>query len=215
MAPELSFAVESAAPVLHAASPRLALRTRIDARPLDCPIHSVLLECQIRLEPARRGYSDEEASGLYEIFGARELWGRTQHSLLWTQVTVFVGEFVETTLVEIPIACSYDFDLATTKYFQGLRGGEIPVVVLFSGSAFYESQSGALAVTRIAWTEESRFRLPHDVYAETMAHYYPNQRAITLGREAFERLRRYRLDAGHHSWDGALAALLSAAEAER
>jgi hypothetical protein len=214
MAPELSFTVESAAPVPHAASPRLALRTRIDARPRDRALHSLLLDCQIRLEPARRAYSDEEASGLYEIFGARELWGRSQHSLLWTQVTVLVSEFAGTTRVEVPVACSYDFDLATTKYFQGLRGGDVPLVVLFSGSAFYESESGALAVARVAWTGESRFRLPYDVYAETMAHYYPNQRAITLGREAFERLRRYRIEAGHASWDGALAALLSRAEAE-
>jgi hypothetical protein len=215
MSPEFSFSVESAAPVPHAASPRLALRTRIDARPSDCPIHSLMLDCQIRLEPARRNYSDDEAAKLYELFGARELWNRTQHSLLWTQVTVLVTEFLGTNSVEVPVACSYDFDLATTKYFQGLRGGEIPLVVLFSGSAFYESESGALAVTRVAWTGESRFRLRYDVYAETMAHYYPNQRPVTLGADVFERFRRYRLDAGHRSWDGALAALLARAEEER
>jgi hypothetical protein len=112
----------------------------------------------------------------------------------------------------LPIACSYDFDLATTKFFQGLRGGEAPLIVLFSGSVFYESERGELAVTRVAWTGESRFRLPYDVYAETMAHYYPRQRPITLKVDTFERLRRYRLSAGHLSWDAALEKLLERAE---
>ena len=88
-------------------------------------------------------------------------------------------------------------------------------MLLFSGSAFYESESGALAVTRVAWTGESRFRLPYAVYAGTMAHYFPDQRTVTLGSDMFERFRRYRLEAGHRSWDGALAALLARVEEQR
>jgi hypothetical protein len=212
VAPEFSFAVESAATVPHAASPRLSLVTRVDATPPDCSIHSLLLDCQIRLEPSRRGYSEQEAERLYELFGPRTLWDRSQHSLLWTQVTVLVPAFAGSTRVEVPVACSYDFELGTTKYFQSLRGGEIPLIVLFSGTAFYESELGTLAVTRVAWSGESRFRLPLGVYTETMAHYYPNRRPITLESETFERLRRYRLRAGHRSWDAALSALLGRGE---
>ena len=28
------------------------------------PIHAIALRCQVRIEPMRRGYSDEEAAGL-------------------------------------------------------------------------------------------------------------------------------------------------------
>jgi hypothetical protein len=85
--------------------------------------------------------------------------------------------------------------------------------VLFSGSVFYEAPRGGLQVSRIPWSEESRYRLPLAVYQRTIRHYFPNQAPLTLQREVFDRLQRFKLAGGFPSADAALEALLERAGA--
>jgi hypothetical protein len=212
--PELDFTVTGSAPVRHSASPELALELRIGCGGGQA-LHGILLDCQVRIEPARRGYDEHEAAGLYELHGARERWPQTQQSLLWSQVTINVPPFSEQTSVMVPVACSYDFNLASTKYFHGLQGGEVPLLVLFSGSIFYAGPGGGLQVARVPWSKECHYRLPLAVYAETAAHYYPDQAPIRLSRAVFDRLQRFKLAEGHGSAEAALGALLERAERSR
>ena len=44
------------------------------------PIHTIVLRCQIRIEPARRKYSDAEATKVEDLFDTRERWGQTLKS---------------------------------------------------------------------------------------------------------------------------------------
>ena len=55
------------------------------------------------------------------------------------------------------MSCSYDFNLAATKYFAALEGGDLPLCFLFSGTIFHEAGDGALQVAQISWEKR---RLP-------------------------------------------------------
>ena len=39
-------------------------------------------------------------------------------------------------------ACTFDFNVAATKYFDGLEEGEVPSDFLFSGTVFYRTPAG-------------------------------------------------------------------------
>ncbi len=51
----------------------LVFRLRITATG-DEPVHAMALRCQIRIEPAKRGYETAEAEGLADLFGERSRW---------------------------------------------------------------------------------------------------------------------------------------------
>ena len=68
--------------------------------------------------------------------------------------------FAGGTDVELHVPCTYDLDVAAAKYFHALGDGEIPLILLFSGTVFAKGDGGALRVTQIPWDREARLRLP-------------------------------------------------------
>ena len=80
--------------------------------------------------------------------------------MLWTHASAVVPPFTGGTVVDLPVPCTYDFNLAATKYFDALEEGDIPLCFLFSGTIFYEAADGGLQVTQIPWEKEAYFRLP-------------------------------------------------------
>jgi len=38
--------------------------------------------------------------------------------------------------LELPVMLSYDLEIGATRYFAGLDGGEVPLLLLFSGTVF-------------------------------------------------------------------------------
>ena len=44
----------------------------------------------------------------------------------------------------LPVPLTYDFEVATAKYFHGLEDGEIPLLLLFSGTIFVKGETGLL-----------------------------------------------------------------------
>ena len=136
-------------------------------------IHTIILNCQIQIEPARRHYTSQEEPRLLDLFSTREHWSKTLRPLLWTNVSTVVRPLGSSTELDLPVPCSYDFNLAATKYFDALEGGEIPLCFLFTGTVFYESKSGALQVAPIPWDKECSFRLPVTTWKTMMGQYYP------------------------------------------
>ena len=65
--------------------------------------------------------------------------------MLWTHASVVVPPFTGETTAEVPVSCTYDFNVAATKYFYALEDGEIPLDFLFSGSVFYQDAAGRAA----------------------------------------------------------------------
>jgi hypothetical protein len=130
--------------------------------------------------------------------------------MLWTHTNVTVPPFCGTTVVELPVPCTYDFNVAATKYFHGLESGEVPLLLLFSGTVYYADPDGALQVAQVSWDKEASFRLPVQVWQAMMDHYYPNSAWLCLRRDVFERLYRYKVEHGLPTWEQTLASLLPA-----
>jgi hypothetical protein len=206
--PELSFHVEKAEPLPFAAAPHLSFKLRVRNVPEDESIHTITLRCQVRIEPARRKYQGEEQARLLELFAEPARWGQTLKSLLWTHTNVVVPGFSGTTLVDLPVPCTFDFNVTTARYFDALEDGEVPLLFLFSGTVFYAGADGALQVAQVPWSAESPFRLPVSVWKEMMEHYYPNSAWLCLRKDVFDRLHRFKVQAGLPTWEQALESLL-------
>ncbi len=98
---EVTFAVLDVAPEPYAVTPMLTARVG-SWPPRDEPVHAIALRCQVRIEPLRRGYTDDEAAGLLDLFGPRERWATTQHTFLWLHSTAMVPGFTGATQVDLP-----------------------------------------------------------------------------------------------------------------
>ncbi|HEX6458108.1 MAG TPA: DUF6084 family protein [Thermoleophilaceae bacterium] len=204
---DLSFGVESAAPVDYAAVPTLALRLRVENAGA-AEVRSVLLDAQIQIAARRRSYGSGEQERLHDLFGTSDRWRDTLRTLPWTRLTVLVPPFSGSTVVELKVVCSYDLEVAAAGYFAALDGGEIPLELLFSGTVFYSGDDGRLQAERIAWTKEAEFALPVSVWRETMDRHFPDSAWLRLSRRSYDRLRAYRSRHAFASWDQAVDALL-------
>jgi hypothetical protein len=210
--PELSFQVECAEVVPHAASPLLAFRLRLSNSNPDETIHTVALRCQIQIEVTRRKYTQEDQVRLRDLFDEPSRWGQTLKNLLWTHANIVVPSFLGTTLTDLPVPCTFDFNVAATKYFDGLAEGEVPLCLQFSGTVFYAGAEGRLQVAPISWDKEARFKLPVKVWRDMMESYYPNSAWLCLHKDAFDRLYEYKVRHGIPSWEEALERILPVEE---
>jgi hypothetical protein len=208
--PQLAFAVQGAEPVRHAATPTLALALRIDS--VGGAVRAILLDVQVQLAARRRRYDGAEEERLVDLFGAPGDWSRNLRTLLWARTTVQVAAFSGSTLVEVPVACTYDLEVAAARYLDALRDGEVPLELLFSGSLFYAGDGGALQTVRLSWEHEAEYRLPVRVWRETLDRYFPGSAWIRMGRERHERLAGYRARHALGSWDDVVDALLEGRE---
>jgi Family of unknown function (DUF6084) len=211
---DLNFHIEGAEPVKHAAAPILAFRLRIaeaSGAGQPTPVHAIALRCQIRIEPARRRYVPGEQEHLRDLFGEPQRWGQTLKSMLWTHATVMTPSFARETTVEMQAPCTFDFNIAVSKYFYSLEDGEVPLCLLFSGTVFYETEDDGLQVTQIAWDKEANYRLPVKVWKEMMDLYYPNTAWLCLRRDVFDQLYLYKSRRGLPTWEQAMEELLKAA----
>ncbi len=206
--PDLNFVVEGAESDRFAVSPVLKFRLRIDNANAGQSIQAIALRCQIRIEPTRRNYHREEQQRLGDIFGQPERWAQTVHSLLWTHTNIVVPSFGGSTEVELPAPCTFDFNVASTKYFHALENGVVPLLLLFSGTVFYSAGDAPLQVDQISWSKEAAFDLPVGVWKQMMDEYYPNTAWLCLNREVFDRLHQYKIDRGLPTWEQALESML-------
>jgi hypothetical protein len=213
--PDLSFQVEGATVIGFAATPTIALKLRVSNNQPQETIQSVALRSQIQIEVTRRRYTDEDQQKLRDLFGEPERWSQTLKNLLWTHVGFTVPSFQSTTVVELPVPCTFDFNVAATKYFHGLGEGEVPLCLMFSGSVFYSRDGEAMQVAPISWDKEARFRLPVKLWRDMMDTYYPNTAWLGLRRDVFERLYDYKVRHGIPTWEEALENMLAAEEEVR
>jgi hypothetical protein len=209
--PDLDFKIEGAEPVPYAAAPTLAFKLRMTQKrgagePIS--IHSVALRCQIRLEPGRRRYSPKEQEGLSDLFGEPHRWGQTVRSMLWAHTSIVAPPFDDELLVDLPVPCTFDFNITAAKYFDALDDGLVPLSFLFSGTIFYAGEHGGLQVEQISWEKEAGYALPVAVWKRMMEMYYPNSAWLCLRKDVFDRLARYKSQRGLPGWEQALESLL-------
>jgi hypothetical protein len=207
--PNLTFKVEEANAVPFAAAPTLAFKLRIDNSAAHETIHTIALRCQIQIEVTRRRYVREEQSRMLDIFGEPERWSQTLRNLLWTHASVVVPGFPgNSTAIDVHVPCTFDFNVAATKYFNGLTDGDIPLNLMFSGTVFYALPDSTLQVAPISWEQEARFKLPVKTWREMMDSYYPNSVWLNLRKDVFDRLYQYKVERGIATWEQALESIL-------
>lgn len=205
---ELAFQVVDVRAQEHAAAPHLLFRLRVRETSGEV-VHAIALRCQLRIEPQRRPYDADEQEGLADLFGSPDRYGTTLKPFLWTHATAMVQGFTDGTEIDLPVACTYDFDVSATKYLHALRGGEVPLLLLFSGTVFTRGASG-FSVEQLSWSLEAPCRMPVGVWRELMDGYFPGGGWIRLDRETIEALQRYRSARGLTTWEHTFDALLPA-----
>jgi hypothetical protein len=210
--PDLSFTVEGAEAVPYAAVPTIGFKIRVRNDQPEERVRNVALQVQMQIEPAQRAYKAAEKERLNELFGDPSRWGQTLKTLLWTRASLFVAPFVGETVVELQVHCTFDFNVAVTKYFGGLDDGFVPLALLFSGTVFYED-NGLLQIGQISWSREATYRLPLTVWRTMMDLYYPDSAWLCLQRPVFERLVAFKSRSGTATFERTLERALDAAEA--
>ena len=108
--------------------------------------------------------------------------------------------------MNLDVPCSYDLEVAASRYLDALSDGEVPLEFLFSGSVFY-MDGDALQTTRLSWNSEAEYRLPVRVWKETMERYFRGTAWVRLSKESFDRLSAYKSRNALATWDDALERL--------
>ena len=192
----------------YAVGPALVFRLRVTASS-GTPVHALALRCQIRIEPARRSYDDTEAAALTDLFGERSRWGSSLNPLEFAQVPVMVKGFTGETETDVVVPCTYDMDIASSRYFHALTDGEVPLRMLFSGTAF--TGSGGFRVEPVPWDREAVFRMPVKTWREMVDQHFPGSAWIRLPRDTMDALLAYRSRQALPSWQTTVDRLLAAA----
>lgn len=207
----LRFAVESARVEPYAVVPGVVLRLKVTEES-QTPVQAIALRAQVQIEPRRRRYDAEEERGIVELFGEPNRFGDTLRSVVWAHVSVMVLAFTGETYVDVPLPCSYDFEVAAHKYLHAMRDGDIPLSLLFSGTVFTRGENG-FAPQFVPWSCETTYRLPVRLWREAVEANFPNSAWLRVDRDLFGELYRFKTERGLQSWDATLEALLATAVA--
>jgi hypothetical protein len=190
----------------YAVAPQLTARLRIQESSGQT-IHAIALRCQVRIEPQRRRYEEADESGLRDMFGDRERWGDTLKPFLWMQCGAMVQGFTDITEVDLALPCTYDFDVTGSRYLHAVGAGNIPLVLLFSGTIFTKGTNG-FGVQQVPWDCEASYQLPVSVWQDMMSAYFPGTGWIRLDHEVLSSLADYKSRHGLTTWEETVQALL-------
>ncbi|HEX6493098.1 MAG TPA: DUF6084 family protein [Candidatus Dormibacteraeota bacterium] len=189
--------------------PLLSFRLRITEH-AGVPVDAVTLESQIQIEAARRRYKDpREQEALLDIFGEPHRYAKTVRTMVLAIATTQVPRFTGSTEAHVKVSSSFDLGLAWVKYFHALEQGEVPLAFQFSGTVFYQGEAGTLQICKIPWDREAAFRMPLSVWKQMVDEHYPDDNWLTLRRDVFDRLYRYRARNSLSTWEEAITALLA------
>jgi hypothetical protein len=197
-------------PDLYAAAPTMVFRLRL-TESTGVRMHAIALRVQIRIEPARRRYTPAEAERLVELFGETPQWAESLKPMQFASVPAMVPSFTGRTEVDVPVTCTYDFEVASAKYLHGLGVGEVPMLLLFSGTVFRRTDDGRFEVEQVPWSLEARHRVPVSVWRDLMDRFFPNSGWIRVRRDVIDALQRYKARNALATWEDTLAALLKQA----
>ncbi len=206
---DLAFTVVDVFAEQYAAAPQLTARLRIGESTGEV-VHAMALRAQVRIEPQRRRYSEDEESGLLDMFGTRDRWFDTLKPFMWMQCSTMVQGFHDITEVDLAMPCTYDFEVTWSKYLHALREETIPVVFLFSGTVFTRGASG-FGVEQVPWDREATYQIPVAVWKDMIAHYFPNTGWIRLSHDTLETLAHYKSVRGLTTWEATVESLLTKA----
>jgi hypothetical protein len=200
--PDLSFAVDNVCPVIHAAVPLLSFKIRIVNADLET-VQTAVLDCRIEVEAPPEPLPKFTQDRLQELFGEPSGWAESTHPMPWARANAVVGPFDGSSRCELQVPCSFDFNVAATKYFYGLETSSAPLQFEFTGTCFTDRSAAPIAPSRRA-----RFVLPMSVWSELMDTYYPDSTWLRLPRRVFQRMSQYKIENRIPTWEDVLERLL-------
>jgi len=212
-APGPVFAVLHGAHVPHAAAPTMTFTLGV-SEPEQREVYTIALTVQIHIDPALRPYSAEERARLVEMFGEAGRWAATTHSFLWARTDVLVPSFRGAATFEVPVPCTYDLEVAASKYMDALEDGSVPLSFHFSGTVFYRGDDGRLQLTQIPWSASERWRMPVGAWRAMIAHHYPHGGWVSVHADTLARLQRVKASRGLPTFDACIDDLIDAAGAD-
>jgi hypothetical protein len=206
---ELVFDCIGVAPDRYAVVPAMNLRLRI-SETSGQRVETIALRCQIRIEPAKRRYNPVEEQRLNDLFGDTHQWADTLKPFQFTTVTAMVPRFTGSTEIDLPVPFSYDLEVASARYFTSLEDGEIPLLLLFSGTIFAVTD-GRMQVQLVPWSKEAPCRVPVATWREAIDVHFPHSAWIKMSTETLDQLQAFKNRRALPTWDATLQALLAEA----
>jgi len=206
---DLIFGCTGATAERYAATPTVTFALTITER-TGVRVHAIALRCQIRIEPHRRRYSAAEAQRLHDLFGDPSRWAETVKPIQLATITTMVPAFAAVTEVDLPVPCTYDLEVASARYLQGLDDGAIPLLLLFSGTVFVATEEG-FSVELVPWSAEATYRMPVSVWHDLVNLHFPGRAWLPCGRETLDALSAFKAKHALPTWDATLSALLAEA----
>jgi hypothetical protein len=105
---------------------------------------------------------------------------------------------------------TYDMEVASTKFFHNLDDGDVPLLMLFSGTIFYSTDAG-VQFGQVPWHEEAEFKLPVSVWRQAMEEHFGGRAWIMLRKDKLDALAAYRSERTIPSWEETIERLLKEA----
>jgi hypothetical protein len=207
--PELDFKITGVEAATRGLVPLIQFKLQVTTSNPAGSLQGLLLNAQIQIQSPQRVYSLSEKERLVDLFGTPERWGQTLRNRLWTHANCTVGAFTGAADTVITVPCTFDLNIAATKYLYALDDGEVPLLFLFSGSTFYVSAEGKLQVERISWDKECTYRMPVKCWKDLMEEHYPNCAWFYLKSDVFDRLYKFRRQNGLATWEQTVESLLN------
>jgi hypothetical protein len=206
---ELAFDCLGVEPDRYAVAPILLFRLRI-SETSGARVDAIALRCQIRIEPARRRYSPAEVERLADLFGEPSRWGESLKPMQLAYVDRMVPGFTGSVEVDLPVPCTYDLEVAWARYFASLDDGEIPLLLLFSGTVFTWGPQG-FQVEQVPWHKETTLRMPVRTWRELVDLFWPGSAWLRVRRETLDALVRFKSARAIPTWDQTFERLLKEA----
>jgi hypothetical protein len=206
---ELTFGCTEARATRYAATPTLSFMLHI-TESTGVRVHAIALRCQIRIEPHRRRYSADEARRLNDLFGDTSRWAETVKPIQLATVSAMVPGFSSVTETELQVPCTYDLEVASARYLQGLDDGTVPLLLLFSGTVF-TAHGDSMRVELIPWSSEASYRMPVAVWQDVVAEHFPGSAWLRCSTETLDALSAFKAEQALPTWDATLSALMAAA----
>ena len=136
--------------------------------------------------PLRRGQSRAACA---PCSGAGSGGRDTLRPFLWMHSNTMVQGFSGSTEVDLPLPCTYDFDVIGSRYLHALGEGDVPLVLMFSGTVFTRGVAG-FGVEQVPWDREAHHGMPVSVWRQMMELLLPEHRVAPARPRAHGRAGR-------------------------
>ena len=117
--------------------------------------------------------------------------------------------FLGAAAATLPLQCTYDLEVAASRYFHALRTGTIPLQFLFSGTIFGTGPLG-LQVQHVSWDCEDSYEMPVSVWRALIGQHYPDTGWLRLRHDSIAALSEFKSRLGLLDLDDAIRTLMAA-----